>query len=41
LPAALPWIPLLAPVAAAGIFLLALRPFVDDRRWKASRHGLM
>ncbi|MUL82525.1 MULTISPECIES: hypothetical protein [unclassified Mycolicibacterium] len=41
LPAALPWIPLLAPVVAAGIFLLALRPFVDDRRWEAGRHGPM
>ncbi|MUM01466.1 hypothetical protein [Mycolicibacterium sp. CBMA 334] len=38
---ALPWIPLLAPVVAAGIFLLALRPFVDDRRWEAGRHGPM
>ncbi|MDV3129628.1 hypothetical protein M1247_32315 [Mycobacterium sp. 21AC1] len=33
-PATLPWLPLLAPVAAAAALVLAVRPYVDVRRWE-------
>ena len=28
------WLPLLAPPAAVAIYLIAVRPFVDDRVWE-------
>lgn len=30
-PLRLPWLPVLAPLAVLGIYLLATRPFLDDR----------
>ena len=30
-PLRLPWLPLLAPLAVLGIYLLAIRPFLDNR----------
>jgi hypothetical protein len=37
-PVALPWLPLLAPPAAAGVYLLALRPFIGSR-WHTPHSG--
>lgn len=36
-PATLPWLPLLAPVAVAVLYLSAVRPYLDVRRWTSGR----
>lgn len=40
-PVTVPWLPLLAPPAVGVVYLLALRPFVEARRWAATRHREM
>ncbi|MGV0814776.1 hypothetical protein ABQF34_22660 [Mycolicibacterium boenickei] len=33
------WLPLLAPLVVAGIYVLVIRPFLENSRWEAARPG--
>ncbi|MHC9294807.1 hypothetical protein ACRCUN_20270 [Mycobacterium sp. LTG2003] len=36
-----PWLPLLAPLAAGVVYVLALRPFVEEGRWSTAQYRQM
>ncbi len=38
-PAQVRWLPLLAPLAVAGIYLSVIRPFMESSRWEVGHPG--